>query len=805
MAFEVAVFTDVTAAESVTGFDGFQFQSVSPGFDDEHMSVVQSELNFVPVPTWGSAHGGDDRSHPEQCSYAVRDSQLYLTKSHSLGLTTNGRPGNQLTEVATTSSSDDLVPYTPAQLMLAATWTRAKAQSKTREPWMTPLQIDPAFETDELERFAHSDSWVLGVLPSFVTMLRRALAEDGHRVFIQHTDLTEVLRWIALGSVLLDSDSARQLTFRAFHANPWNGPFKVVGVHPELLAMSSTAEWRNSPSASWIDLGTRTISETVPSALAAASVRWLKDHGIFEAMGATQLATELQTALGPGLAVQTADLVTFGPSALPARDAWGIATRGLTALATAGHRDAIESNADELLDALVTYQPQGRSDFTQAADTVAALLNAGLPDIATGVLGPTLEALAVAPEFTGAFAGPIANTPRAMHWVDPEARHMAAKAWATALGGAPDSELSRLFGATSALDLELDSTLLDPAVDRLSDQWAADPSMVVQSRTWYANDIIQDAVEKKVEAALARGDDRQMQALLRGDWSTLTTAADSPLSGWLRVRELTAEGPEERTDRLLALPPGSIPSSSWNTVIGDLRLPLDVGLVHAFITVAGLPDELALNIASLTQQELDAPALTLAAGRSTRWFELFDVLEEQAAHGPLVPRLSSLRANADSSRHAFGQARNELRSDWSAALRCSANHARFWVMEDLVGTGVLLVHAQDRQGAEVLTGHLGGTTRQALDAYLEKVTAGREGADESRVVIGAYEASDGELRRELGFAISRLLGRHKDIARVLKKEEPLAAVIDELLHRYPVESPKSWRNPSSWFSREDKE
>jgi hypothetical protein len=804
VAFEVAIFTDVSATESVTGYDGFQFQSVSPGFDGEHQSVVQSELNFIPVSTWGSAHGGDDRSHPEQYSFAVRDDQLYLTKSHSLGLTANGRPGNQLTEVATTSSSDDLVPYTPAQLMTASTWTQTKSPSKFREPWMTPLQINPAFEADELERFVRSDPWVLSVLPSFVTMLRRSLTEDGHRVFIQHTDLTEVLRWIALGSALLDSDSARQLTFRAFHANPWNGPFKVVGIHPELMALTSVAEWRNSPSASWIDLGTRTISETVPSALAAASVRWLTDHGIYETMGATQLAAEFQSTLGPDLAVRVADLMTFGQNALSARDAWDIANKALTALASSGQHELLESNADELLDSLVTYRPNGAAEFTQAANTVAGLLDAGLPDVATGVLVPALEALAVVPQFTAAFAGPIANAPRTLRWADPDARHMAAKAWATALGGAPDSELSRLFGATNALGLDLDPGLLIPAVDRLSDQWAADPSMFAQSQTWYARDTVQNALEEKVGAALTRGDNGQMRALLRGDWSTLTTTANSPLSAWLRVRELTTHGPAQRTEQLRALPSRSIPSSSWQVVVGELRLPPDVGLIRSFVAVAGLPDDLALSLESLARQEMRAPELTLAADRPTRWSDIFDLLDVQKVGVSPLPRLTSFIVNVESARISFGRARTERDSSRSAALRGSANYARLWAMEDLVGTGGLLVQAEDRRGAGVLADHLGGVTRQALNAFLDTVATGRDSVDGGRVAITAYTNSDGTLRDELGFAISRLVEQHKDIERGLKKDESLVPLIIEIKQTFPAEPSKSWRNPSSWFGRGDK-
>ena len=56
MAFEVATFTDVTAAESVNSSDGFQFQAVSAGFDRQDQAVVQGELNFVPAPMWAAAH-----------------------------------------------------------------------------------------------------------------------------------------------------------------------------------------------------------------------------------------------------------------------------------------------------------------------------------------------------------------------------------------------------------------------------------------------------------------------------------------------------------------------------------------------------------------------------------------------------------------------------------------------------------------------------------------------------------------------------------------------------------------------------
>lgn len=803
--FEVAIFTDVTAAESVTGFDGFQFQSVSPGFDGEDMAVVQGELNFVPLSTWGSAHGGDDRSHPEQYSFAIRNDRFYLTKSKALGLTANGRPGNQLTEVAATSSADDLVPYTPAQLLTATAWTGAKAPAKTRESWLTPLQISPGFETEELESFVRSDPWVLGVLPAFVTMLRRSLAEEGHRVFIHHTELTVVLRWIALGALLLDSDSAARLTFRVFHANPWNGPFKVVGVHPELLALAPAAEWQNSPSASWIDPEARTIGETVPSVLAESSVRWLADHGVYEAMGATQLAAELEPTLGPDLAVQLADLVTFDSAATSGRTGWDVATKALTALAAAGQRETIESVADELLDALVAYRPEREAEFTRAADTVAALLGAGLTDVACEVLEPTLEALAGSPEFAGSFARPIANAGGALVWSDEETRRAASQAWATALAAAKDSELSALFGATNHLALELDRGLLLPAVGRLAEQWAADPSLGAESRSWYASELIQDVVAEKVAAALERGDERQTRALLSGEWSALMADAHSPLSGWLRVRELVGLAPDERVAGIRASAPGSIPPASWRIVLGMLGLPLDSGLISAFIRTAGLPDDLALELAQLVRQENSAPELTFAAGAPPRWRELFDLfIETQHQGAELVSPLPALVLSVEQARHAFADARQERGTPVNPALRDSASHARVWAMEDLVDTGELLVTAQDSRGAMTLADNLGGMTHQALDAFLEAAAGRREGLVGGRAALHAYANSAGALRDELGFAVNRLLDRHRDIQRSMKKDESLAPLLEEVAQRYPVEAGKSWRNPGSWFGQGEK-
>lgn len=804
MAFEIAIFTDVSRDESVNHMDGFQFQSTSPGFTGSDMVAVQTELNFVPVPNWGAAHGGDDLSHPEQWSYAIREGRMYFTKSRALGLTNNGRPGNQLTEAAVTDRLDDLVPYSPAQIMSATAWTMARAPQSTSEPWMTPLQIDPAMEGAALETFVTENPWVASALPAFVTMLQRALREDGHRVFIHHRDASEVLRWIAVGSLLLDPATVSALTFRVFHATPWNGNFKVVGVHPDLLTITPPTGWQDSPSASWIDLEAQRVQKTELSLLATAKVRWVIDHGIYDAMGAIQLASLLEPLLGEEDAARAAAILSFDDGGPAGGEGWRIAHRTLTALATNGEGAIAESYETELLDVLVTHQPRSADDFAIAGSTVAALLDAGLHDMAIGVAAPTLEALAAAPEGTSAFAQTLAAATDSLTWHDVDAAAQTGRSWATALAGAPANDLSTLFGATSRLGVQLEASLMEPAAARLAAQWAQEPSLGNAREGWYVRDLVEQKVIDRVVHALEQNDLRQHQALLRGEWTPLGNARESALSSWTRAADLAALPVAERAQRLRGAAI-ALPAQCWRIVLGELTLPLDGTLWEAFIHSAGVADELAMSLEAALRSELTSARLAESEeGITTEWSPVFSAIIDEQARGTLPPQLASAAAMISNARTTFPRAIREIEHDNAPIMRQSTADARVWAMENLAETGRIVANARDMTAVHAISDVLGEVTRQALDAYLAASAARGAGKAACDAALDAYGFASGALQEHLGGAIRRVMALHRDIARAYKRDEDVAPLIAEIEERFDSDVTPGRFDPAAWFGRSRK-
>src|SRR5688572_4343321 len=104
--FEVLIYTDCTAEESVNGRTGFQFMAESGGVTPRDEEVVRTGL-LHSVPT-----GVDlDRPehHPATCTYREHGDRFYMSRGRSLGKTSTGRPGNQLTQAIVTSSEADLL------------------------------------------------------------------------------------------------------------------------------------------------------------------------------------------------------------------------------------------------------------------------------------------------------------------------------------------------------------------------------------------------------------------------------------------------------------------------------------------------------------------------------------------------------------------------------------------------------------------------------------------------------------------------------------------------------------------------
>lgn len=785
MPIENAIYTDVRADESVSRRDGFQFQAASSGFTAEDEANVISDGLFSPAHTWRNTHG-DETTHPRQVTYTSHGGRLYFSYARALGQSLNGRPGNQLTAFAVAPTGDDIAPHTPAQLLASDEWSLEKAATRHPDPWITPVDIDERFSDEALEKMAQDDPWISEALPAFLGMLRRSVLEPGHRVFVQHDDLDAVLRWIALGTMLLDADTALQVTFRAFHVEPWKGDFRVVGVHPELARLEPSSSWKNLPTASWIDLGTRTVGDTKPGVLDRAAVRWLLERGAFDARNAVGIGHRLAPLTGDELAVQTAELLAVGDART--QQAVEIAAAAVIALASGGDIDALELYEEELFDPLTMHQAESEADFSLAAEVICALLDAGVPDLAVAVAGPVLEALAAVPEHASAFSQKIGRAASPLVWSDDDACAAASDSWARALAGAPSLELAAMFAATGRLGLSLSPRLLERGVDRLAALWASDPAVGAGRDAWYARADVEARVAELVAADLAAGDSEQSRRLTDGSWDALLDEPASPLAQWSRVKQIALLPRERRAGALAALPEPGVPLAARSLVVGSLTLPFDADLVAAFIRSGGIDEGLVDELCGLLADERQASG-PVGGRDATRWARVFDALAEAwrdgAELGDELATVIELVADGRACRrHAVEHATERT----SESLReVGALAAELWAVDDLVGTGRILIAVRDRHGAQLLADRVGAKAPAAIKAYLAvSVEIGRT-VETGREAVYSYAASSGSLKSMLGAVTSRFLDDHREVERKTKNEEPTTEIIEQIRVEHPSE------------------
>ena len=229
--FDVLVFTDATADESLSGSPGFQFVAHSAGATRSDESLVLQRLQHS-VPASLSADNWEH--HPETCAYVRVDGRMYLSRGQSTGTTIDGRPGNQLTVTVMTSDAYDILPLRPAQLYSSPAWDFGRPTTQDLPEWETPVEIKEDFDIPALHELVVNDPWAAETLPHALTMLEQTQAECRTRLFLRHPDQEVVMRWVALLSRFLDSENALGFEFRVFTDDPLRSNAHLVGVHPLL-------------------------------------------------------------------------------------------------------------------------------------------------------------------------------------------------------------------------------------------------------------------------------------------------------------------------------------------------------------------------------------------------------------------------------------------------------------------------------------------------------------------------------------------------------------------------------------------
>lgn len=546
MAFESGIYTDVTADEAVDGMDGFNFASMSAGFEPrDRQATTQASLLHTVRTSWPTS--GDPLEHPDTCTYVVEAGRMYLARGRSTGKVHNGRPGNQLTEIAVTGDAADFVPYRPAQLYAATSWNLATTPQKTTEPWRTPLSIDPEFEAGALQEMVRGDVWAQEVLPQLVEAIGQVGASLGNpmtKLMLVHSDINVVMKWIALATLMLDTDAAMHVQFRALVDDPFRdirGGIQVIGISPEFSN-------HQPPTGMVIDLGQRSSAGITVSETAATFAGWFLDRDVNEAISAIETARSWTPTLGAKQATNASALINFGDEHLSAETAWNAAIAMAQGLPTVGQTELLELYSDEVADAVACYGPRTDQEFDIAAKAFASVLSNGLDALATRLLLPTLEALAATPACTGAWAGTARMVNRGLAWCDASEQQAAARTVVELLDKADALATADLLALCRVLEVPLTHEQVAAGLPRLRDHWLTNlPWGDSQWKVWPDGEHVRDAVIAEIVGKLRAGDPAIMTALTSGQLGTLAQdSTDQALHAWVSAAALAQMAPEQR-------------------------------------------------------------------------------------------------------------------------------------------------------------------------------------------------------------------------------------------------------------------
>lgn len=625
MGFETAIFTDVTADEAVDGRDGFNFQSLSEGVGGQEQQRIRESLLHVVSPLWPESRPATE--HPETAAFLRDGETFYFSRGRSLGATHNGRRGNQLTQAALTRSADDLGAHRPAQILGAVNWRLEKAASASSETWTAPLELSPAFETEAILELLE-DEWVRGVLPSYLTMLEQTHSGDLRPCIIVHRDLTEVLRWMALGTLLLDPEVASRLALRALVPDPFRAGALLVGVSPEF---GETARLQGSV----IDLEARTVTDITPSAQAEKVARWALSLDGFDALEVIGIGQRWMPVLGVEAGSVGAEMVTGVNASGVGREEWSLGIAAIDGLARAGLTADLELYFDELADAVGSYRLSGAEDFALAARAARTAVDSGSDALADAILIPALECLLAEPQHIGTWLREI-DGDGAWRWPSTTDRAAAGAAAGQLVAVVPPELAGAALRWTDPLRAEIGSETLAAATRRAAEAFADDPRQARQTASWPTAD---EAARALTSALAARLEDPARRAkvfaqLREGEWAWLRpgqpaaseTREGALLRSWETAAQIAELQGRQQIELIRAQGSGTV-SSIWRYALAETRLPDDLDVWAAWISSVGCDEPMAAEIDAQLRRVMQEPAKSAKVRQTEAWLEFAEVYD----------------------------------------------------------------------------------------------------------------------------------------------------------------------------------
>jgi hypothetical protein len=626
MGFDTAVYTDVSRDEAVDSVDGFNFQAVSAGIDGADLRHIRELLLHQISNRWPADR--DDREHPATAAYLHHEGRFYFSRGLSTGTTSNGRRGNQLTQAVVTRDEADLVPYRPAQIHAAAQWRLEKAAGKESEQWFAPLEIHPDFEAEALLDWARADPQVVALLPTYLSMLEQASDPQARKVVIVHDDLDLVMRWFALGTLLLDDTVARNLEYRAFAIDPFQTRAQLVGVSPQLQQGPITG-------AHIVDLMAGTTSAFPITDSARKVVEWVSRLDAFDALDVIGIARRWMPVIGVPTGAAGAEMVTGARIAALGRDEWDLGIAVIEGLAENGLEDDLELYLDELAGSVASYQLQDQRDFERSARSARFAAGTGITGLAEAILAPALESLAEAPRFAAAWAAEL-NADRSWAWPVLEDPARVGELLADIIRSAPDEALGDLLSLARGCARELPADLLRPTVDRAAALVLQEPSRYAsQMQHWYGRADVRAAVRAGILLRLEPSSPVRVATfgdLARGGWDVLDPSGEAltreaaTFKPWLTAAALSRLPLDERAERIRTT--SGLRSDTWQLALTGATLPADMPVFVAWVARIGSHPGLTNHLRSRLEPVLAEDPKHAKAKTVETWIPLVDALRK---------------------------------------------------------------------------------------------------------------------------------------------------------------------------------
>lgn len=767
--FDITVYTDAREDEALDGVAGFNFIAASPGSTATDQKFIAQHMLHVVKSSWHVDHT-DQLAHPPTCLYRRSDDRYFLSRGKSTGLTiTAPRPGNQITQTIATADPDDFVPYRPAQLYAASQWQLSRdTGGKQITAWPTPLEIDAEYEPEELKAALVTGSpFGASFLPRFLTMVEQAVADPGKKLIIVHTDLDVVMRYIALASLFLDSGRALAMSFVAFAEQPLAAVADIVGATPDFGATPSA----NSAAAAYnvVDLLTVQMSPVEVSQSAARQAEWF-DGDALDALAAIDVARRWEAALGADVATDAAGIVSFTDGSVATPRDRAAALRTIRGLVAGGLGDDLAMYADELLDAIVTNPPSSAEDIVLSAAAIDAAHHAGMDEVSTGILLPTLEVLASRSDLIPAWSDATSEwSPGSapIRWESADSRDHALRAQAEIVNHTGTEHLVDVLIAGKVAGLLPDARTLAPDLDRLSAYWCQHPELSSRKTDLPYQQDLGQRLTARVVAALERHDKPVVNAFAAGAWGWLS-GQGSALMPWQSAVRTGALDIDRRADAITAAG-AQLPEQSWPLALAGCALPAAASVVAAWIeSHPDLPSDLSAWIF----KGLNASPQRFEDGKARRRV-LSTMLRVRAMTRD--PDLARLLSDADQLGSLYQEAKKIAKSPQNPALHTFATQVSPYIGYFCPEVGTLLVMARDERGIELLERAVVDWAAPCIDAAL--VSIARQAGDVVAVewALSLYESgtelqTDAATQFLLGLMDSRS-GRHRlddvrdDIAR----------------------------------------